>query len=181
VPNFTKIEQTVYSLLFGDEGTWPPHKAFVYFVKNASNCKVHGIANGGCCLADGVEEPHKLQTKCNVGLTVACSWWRWRLQYCRLECCQPNLTSTWPYWYLQFQVTCFSCRSIRHTWLTVCGGGRTGSVDPPLCLLFTPAGTQRPPPDTTRSPFSPVHSSSVQFTLLTASSTVPLISHLSAF
>ena len=54
----------VYCLLFGDEykaeGTWPPHKAFVYFVKNASNCKVHGIKKGGASfLADGIEKPHK--------------------------------------------------------------------------------------------------------------------------
>jgi hypothetical protein len=61
VPNFIKIEQIVHSLLFGDEykgeGTWPPHKAFVYFVKNASNCKVHEIAKGACCLAVGIEKP----------------------------------------------------------------------------------------------------------------------------
>jgi len=64
-----------------------------------------------------------------------------------------NLTSMWPYWYLQFRVTCSSCCSIHHTWLIVCGRGRTGSVDPPLYfLLFTRAGTQRPPPGTTRSP-----------------------------
>jgi hypothetical protein len=67
----------VYSLLLGDdykgEGTWPPRKAFVYLVKNASNCKVHGIAKGACCLAEGIEEPHKVQAKCYMGLTVVCT------------------------------------------------------------------------------------------------------------
>ena len=68
----------VHSFSIGDEykgeGTWPAHKASVYFVKKASNCKVHGIANGAFCLADGMQEPHKFQAKCYEGRTAVCSW-----------------------------------------------------------------------------------------------------------